>query len=189
MRDPNWLAAMRDEFAALVANRTWELVPHPSNANLISGKWIFKHKFHADGSLERYKARWEVRGFNQRAGVDYGETFSPVVKAATIRVVRTIAAARLWPVHQMDVNNAFLHGHLSEQVYCQQPASFVDTSRPEHVCLLDKSLYGLKQAPRAWFGRFAAFVHSLGFTSSRAAPSLIVIHSDAGNAYQGFYVV
>ncbi|KAM3280467.1 hypothetical protein ACQJBY_047323 [Aegilops geniculata] len=149
VRDPNWLAAMREEFAALVANRTWELVPRPPTANQISGKWVFKHKFCADGSLERYKARWVVRGFNQRAGVDYGETFSPVVKPATIRSVLTIAASRGWPVHQLDVKNAFLHGTLAEEVYCLQPAGFVDEHRPQHVCRLNKSLYGLKQAPRA----------------------------------------
>ena len=94
VRDPNWLAAMREEYAALVANRTWELVLRPPDANLISGKWVFKHKFRLDGSLERYKARWVVRGFNQRAGVDYGETFSPVVKPSMIRTVLTLAASR-----------------------------------------------------------------------------------------------
>ena len=111
-----------------------------------------------------------------------------IVKAATIRVVLTIAATRNWPVHQMDVNNAFLHGRLAERVYCQQPAGFVDGHHPKHVCLLDKSLYGLKQAPRAWFARFAAFAHQLGFVSSRADPSLFVLHSSAGDAYLLLYV-
>ena len=112
VRDPNWLAAMREEYDALVRNRTWELVPRPPGANLITGKWVFKHKYKADGSLERYKARWVVRGFRQRAGVDYGETFSPVVKPATIRTVLTIAASRRWPVNQLDVKNSFLHGKI-----------------------------------------------------------------------------
>lgn len=84
VKDPNWLAAMQEEFSALVGNQTWELVPRPPRANLITGKWVFRHKTRSDGSLERYKARWVVRGFNQRPGVDYGETFSPVVKPATI---------------------------------------------------------------------------------------------------------
>lgn len=126
VRDPNWLAAMREEYAALVGNRTWDLVPRPPGANLITGKWIFKHKYRADGSFERYKARWVVRGFRQRAGIDYSETFSPVVKPATIRTVLTLAASRGWPVHQLDVSNAFLHGTLAEEVYCLQPAGFVD---------------------------------------------------------------
>jgi histone deacetylase 1/2 len=113
---------MQEEYRALMENRTWTLVPRPPGANVVSGKWLFRHKLNGDGTLERYKARWVVRGFSQRPGVDFDETFSPVVKTATIRAVLTIAAARDWPVHQMDVNNAFLHGHLSERVYCQQPA-------------------------------------------------------------------
>jgi hypothetical protein len=110
------------------------------------------------------------------------------VKSATIRVVLTIAATRDWPVHQMDVNNAFLHGRLQERVYCQQPAGFVDTTRPDHVCLLDKSLYGLKQAPRAWFDRFAAFIRSVGFTAARSDPSLFVLQQRTGTAYLLLYV-
>jgi hypothetical protein len=93
-RDPCWLTAMQEEYRALMANRTWTLVPRPPGANIVTGKWLFRHKLKADGSLERYKARWVVRGFSQRPGVDFDETFSPVVKSATIRVVLTIAATR-----------------------------------------------------------------------------------------------
>jgi hypothetical protein len=150
-----------------MSNRTWELVPRPPGANIVTGKWLFRHKLKADDTLERYKARWVVRGFTQRPGVDFSETFSPVVKSATVRVVLAIAASRAWPVHQMDVNNAFLQGQLRERVYCQQPVGFVDADRPHHVCLLDKSLYGLKQAPRAWYERFATFLHSVSFVASK----------------------
>ena len=127
---------MQVEYRALMENRTWTLVPRPRNANIVTGKWLFHHKLNSDGSLERYKARWVLRGFSQRPGVDFDETFSPVVKAATIRVVLTIAAWRQWPVHQMDVNNAFLHGRLTEHVYCQQPASFIDAAYTENVCII-----------------------------------------------------
>jgi hypothetical protein len=99
---------------------------------------------HADGSLERYKARYVLRGFTQRPGVDYDETFSPVVKSATVRTVLTLALSRDWPVHQLDVKNAFLHGTLMETVYCTQPVGFVDLAHPNMVCKLNKSLYGLK---------------------------------------------
>jgi len=116
---------------------------------VVTGKWIFKHKFNADGSLEHYKARWVLRGFTQRPRVDYDETFSPVVKPATVRTVITLAHSKDWPIHQLDVKNAFLHGTLSETVYCSQPTGFADSALPEHVCRLNKSLYGLKQAPRA----------------------------------------
>ena len=100
---------MEEEFSALLQNKTWELVPRPSQGNIVTGKWIFKHKFRADGSLER-KARWVLRGFTQRPGIDFDETFSPVVKPATVRTVLSLALSRGWPVHQLDVKNAFLHG-------------------------------------------------------------------------------
>jgi len=109
---------MQDEFSALLSNHTLDLVPRPSRSNVVTGKWVFKHKFKADGSLERYKAHWVLRGFTQRPGIDYDETFSPVVKLATVRTVLSLAISRKWPVHQLDVKNAFLHGHLSETVYC-----------------------------------------------------------------------
>ena len=103
-------------------------------------------------------AHWSatrLAGFSggQRSGVDYDETFSPVVKPAIVRTVLSLALSRSWHVHQLDVKNAFLHGTLSETVYCSQPVEFVDSSRPDMVCRLNKSLYGLKQAPRAWYSR------------------------------------
>ena len=128
LQDPNWRATMATDYDALQRNRTWRLVDRPPGANIVTGKWIFKQKLNSDGSLERYKARWVVRGFTQRAGVDFGETFSPVVKPATIRTVLTIAASRCWPIKQLDVSNAFLHGHLQEHVLCQQPTGFVDAA-------------------------------------------------------------
>ena len=174
---------MVDEFQALMDNDTWRLVPRPPGANVVSGKWIFRHKYHADGSLARHKARWVVRGFSQRHGIDYDETFSPVVKPATIRTVLSIAASRAWPIHQLDVKNAFLHGHLAETVYCQQPPGFVDPAAPDHVCLLQKSLYGLKQAPRAWYQRFASYIRQLGFVASVSDTSLFVYKEGPSIAY------
>jgi hypothetical protein len=118
LADPVWRSAMLEEYDALLQNHTWDLVPRPRQANVVTGKWIFKHKFSADGTLERYKARWVLRGFTQRPGVDFAETFSPVVKPATVRTVLSLALSRRWPVHQLDVKNAFLHGTLTETVYC-----------------------------------------------------------------------
>jgi hypothetical protein len=112
---------MADEYKALIDNNTWRLVPHLPDANVVTGKWIFRHKFHSDGTLARHKARGVVHGFTQRHGVDYDETFSSILKPATIQVVLSIAASRQWPIHQLDVKNAFLHGHLNETVYCLQP--------------------------------------------------------------------
>lgn len=150
LRDPHWKVAMQEEFDTLVAN-TWQLVPRLAGAHVITGKWIFRHKFGADGTLERYKVRWVVRGFSQQPGVDFSKTFSPVVKPGTICTVLTLATSRGWLVHQLDVRDAFPHGVLDEQVFYRQPAGFIDSSNPNHMCLLDKSLYGLKQAPRVWF--------------------------------------
>ncbi|KAK1680213.1 hypothetical protein QYE76_041061 [Lolium multiflorum] len=93
LRDPHWRAAMQEEYDALQRNRTWELVPRPPRANVITGKWVFKHKLGSDGTLERYKARWVVRGFRQRAGVDFTDMFAPVVKPGTIRTVLHLAAS------------------------------------------------------------------------------------------------
>jgi hypothetical protein len=98
---------MEAEYSSLLANNTWDL-PRPPRANVVTGKSIFKYKFKADGSLERYKARWVLRGFTQRSSVDSAETFSPVVKPATVRTVLSLALSRSWPIHQLDVNNAFL---------------------------------------------------------------------------------
>jgi hypothetical protein len=179
---------MEEEYNALLLNNTWDLVARPAGTNVVSGKWIFKHKFNADGSLERYKARWVLRGFTQRPGIDFDETFSPVVKPATVRTVLSLALSRQWPVHQLDVKNAFLHGILSETVYCSQPAGFEDPSRPGFVCRLNKSLYGLKQAPRAWYSRFATFLLQLGFVESKADTSLFVLRRGSDTAYLLLYV-
>ncbi|GJT83991.1 ribonuclease H-like domain-containing protein [Tanacetum coccineum] len=146
-RDPNWYRAMLDEYTALIKNNTWILVPRPPDANIVRSMWLFRHKYNADGTLSRYKARLVANGRAQLAGIDVDETFSPVVKPATIRTVLSLAISRHWPVHQLDVKNAFLHGSLSETVYMHQPPGFRDPQHPDHVCLLQRSLYGLKQAP------------------------------------------
>jgi hypothetical protein len=186
--DPHWRRAMEEEYAALVANQTWDLVPRLPGTNVATGKWIWTHKRRADGTLERYKARWVLWGFTQRPGVDYDETFSPVVKPATVRTMLSLALARSWPVHQLDVKNAFLHGALTETVYCCQPAGFVDSSRPDLVCWLNRSLYGLKQAHQAWHSRLATFLVTLGFMEAKSDKSLIVHHHGAETAYLLLYV-
>jgi hypothetical protein len=114
--DPHWRAAMEDEYGALISNGTWELVPRPQGSNVVTGKWVFMHKLRADRTLDRYKARWVLRGFTQRPGVDYDETFTPVVKPATVRTVLATAVSRTWPLQQLDVKIAFLYGTLSETV-------------------------------------------------------------------------
>ncbi|GJT00679.1 ribonuclease H-like domain-containing protein [Tanacetum coccineum] len=149
LRDPNWKEAMLDECNALITNGTWVLVPFPTNINVVRSMWLFKHKFNADGSLIRYKARLVANRRNQQQGIDCDETFSLVVKPATIHTVLSLTVSRDWPIHQLDVKNAFLHSHLSETVYMHQPPRFVDPNKPDYVCHLQRSLYVLKQASRA----------------------------------------
>ncbi|GKF62581.1 ribonuclease H-like domain-containing protein [Tanacetum coccineum] len=142
--DPNWQNAMNDEYNALIKNNTWTLVPRPTDANIVRCMWLFRHKYLADGTLSRYKARLVANGSMQLEGIDVDETFSPVVKPGTIQTVLSLANSRHWPVHQLDVKNAFLHGDLSETVYMHQPPGFRDSAHRDYVCLLQRSLYGLK---------------------------------------------
>jgi hypothetical protein len=179
---------MTDEFDALIKNKTWVLVPRPPDVNITRCIWLFKHKYKSNGDLERYKARLVVNGRSQQVGIDCDETFSPVVKPATIRMVLSIAVSKNWTIHQLDVKNAFLHGHLSETVYMHQPPGFRDRNNPDHVCLLKKSLYGLKQAPRAWYQRFASFLSTIGFVNSKTDHSLFISTHGDNTAYILLYV-
>jgi hypothetical protein len=165
LKDENWHRVMKEKYGALKCNRTWTLVPRPTGTQVITGKWVLKHKFHSYGTLEHYKAPCMVRSFHQRPGIDFSETFSPVIKLATIHTVLTLVAAKDWPVHYLDVSNTFLHGDFSERVHCQQPTGFKDVEQPNIVCLLCRSLYGLRQAPRAWFTRFARTPSPWDFSS------------------------
>ncbi|GJX36836.1 ribonuclease H-like domain-containing protein [Tanacetum coccineum] len=158
--DPNWKEVMLDEYNALITNGTWVLVPRLTNVNVVRSMWLFKHKFNADGSLNRYKARLVANG----------------------------RISRDWPIHQLDVKIAFLHGHLSETVYMHQPHGFVDPNKPDFVCHLQRSLYGFKQASRAWFQRFASYATRVGFQHSKTDSSLFIFHRGSDIAYLLLYV-
>nr|GEY06511.1 ribonuclease H-like domain-containing protein [Tanacetum cinerariifolium] len=127
---------MYNEYNALVKNGTWLLVPRPACVNIVRSMWLFKHKFHVDGTLSRYKARLVANGSSQQLGVDFDKTFSMVVKPATIRMVLSHVVSRKWPTHQLDVKNAFLIGDLSETVYMHQPPGFVDVRHGSQVAYL-----------------------------------------------------
>jgi hypothetical protein len=148
---PEWMNAMTTEYNALLSNQTWSLCLRPLHHNVVRNKWVYKIKQKADESVDKFKARLVAKGFDQQSGVDYYETFSLVIKPATIRLVLALAIQFDWDIKQMDVSNAFLHGILDEEVYMKQPQGFVHPAYSDHVCRLHKSLYGLKQAPRAWF--------------------------------------
>jgi histone deacetylase 1/2 len=183
-----WKAAMDAEYDALMKNKTWHLVPPRKGSNIIDCKWVFKIKYKADGTLDKYKGRLVAKGFKQRYGVDYEDTFSPVVKMSTIRTILAIAVSRGWSLRQLDVQNAFLHGILEEEVYMRQPPGYIDKTRPNYVCKLDKALYGLKQAPRAWYARLSTKLIELGFKASKADTSLFYFNSGSVIVFVLVYV-
>uniref|UniRef100_A0A803R1P3 Reverse transcriptase Ty1/copia-type domain-containing protein n=1 Tax=Cannabis sativa TaxID=3483 RepID=A0A803R1P3_CANSA len=163
---------MNTEIYALKKNKTWTLVPPSSEMTIVHNKWVYRIKLNADGSIERFKARLVAKGFQQVPGVDFFETYSPVVKPCTIRLMFTMAVTYGWEIQQLDINNAFLNGELKEAVYMYQPQGFVDPQFPNHVCKLNKAIYGLKQAPRAWFDKLKQSLQQWGFSNSKADSSL-----------------
>jgi histone deacetylase 1/2 len=188
LQDPKWRNAMFEEFTALVKHGTWELVPPSFTIKPIGCKWVFRIKRNSDGSISRYKARLVAKGFHQQYGFDYTETFSPVVKSVTIRTVLSIAVNNKWPLRQLDVNNAFLHGQLQENVFMVQPPGFIDSTLPSHICRLKKSLYGLKQAPRAWYQELRTSLLQLGFQQSKSNSSLFIYTCDGVTIFLLVYV-
>ena len=162
---------MKTELEALQDNKTWDLVPLPAGHSPIGCKWVYKIKYQSDGTIERYKARLVAKGYTQIEGIDYTETFSPTAKLTTLRCLLTIAAARSWFIHQLDVQNAFLHGDLHEVVYMTPPPG-LRRQGENLVCRLNKSLYGLKQASRNWFSTFSDAIQQAGYQQSKADYSL-----------------
>lgn len=126
---------------------TWSLVPLPKDIEPIGCKWVFRVKYNPDGSVSKHKARLVAKGFHQQEGFDFFETFGPVVKPTTVRVVLSLALSNNWSLRQIDVNNAFLNSDLSEEVYMTQPPGF-EQGDSSLVCKFYKALYDVKQAPR-----------------------------------------
>ena len=170
---------MQDELDALSQNHTWDVVPCPPFVKPIGCKWIYSIKLNSDGTLARYKARLVALGNRQEYGIDYDETFAPVAKMTTVRTLLAIAASQSWPLYQMDVKNAFLHGDLKEDVYMRLPQG-VSSIITGAVAKLRRSLYGLKQAPRAWFEKFQHALRHLGFHPSSYDPSMFLHHASTG---------
>lgn len=165
-----WLEAMQSEIASLHDNKTWTLEELPKGKRAIPNKWVFRVKRNPDGTIERYKARLVVKGFRQKKGSDYDETFSPVARMATIRALISVAASERMHITQFDVTTAFLNGFIKEEIYMKQPEGFEDGTNK--VCRLKRSLYGLKQAPRCWNNRFHEILKELEFVQCTADPCL-----------------
>ncbi|XP_074301437.1 uncharacterized protein LOC141632825 [Silene latifolia] len=175
--DPRWCKTMEEEIAALENNGTWELTTLPSDKKALGCRWVYKIKYKSDRSIERFKARLVIFGNHQVDGIDYGETFPPVVKMVTVRTLLTVVASKDWELHQMDVHNAFLHGDLTEEVYMKLPPGF-SKGNDGKVCRLRKSLYGLRQAPRCWFAMLASALKQYGFKQSYSDYSLFNFTAD-----------
>lgn len=173
-----WRDAMALEIKALEDNHTWELTTLPPGRKTVGCRWVYKIKYKATGEIEKHKARLVAKGFTQVEGEDFNETFALVAKMTTVRCLLSVAIAKGWELHQMDVNNAFLHGELDEEVYMAVPQGY---SVPERglVCRLRKSLYGLKQASRNWYSKLSQALIEYGFTECHADHSLFVHSRDS----------
>lgn len=179
---------MSTEMDAFARNQTFELVARKPHQNIVGCRWIYKNKFWPNVEHRTCKSRLVAKGYNQQYGRDYTITFSPVIKSTTIHIILDITVACSWPIQQLDVNNAFLQGTLSEEVYMEQPPGFVDPHKPSHVCRLKKAVYGLKQAPRAWYMELKTFLLALGFKNSLADTSMFVLRNGNEVVYLLVYV-
>jgi hypothetical protein len=167
-----WANAMTKEYQTIIKNDVWEIVPRLKSKDVVSSKWLYKIQHVVDGSIEKYKTMFIARGFSQKEGIEYEETFSPVAIYTSIRTIISLAAKMKSKLHQMDVKTTFFNGVIEEEVYIEQPQGFEVEDINTHVCRLKKALYGLKQDPRAWYGRICNFLTSLGFTKSKTNSNL-----------------
>jgi hypothetical protein len=164
---------MDDELQALHRNNTWIITDLPPGKKPIGCKWVYKIKYHANGTIERYKARLVAKGYTQVEGIDFFDTYSPVAKLTTIRLLLAISSSNNWHLHQLDVHNAFLHGDLEEEVYMNLPPG-LSTSKSNQVCKLTKSLYRLKQSSKQWFSKLTTALISKDYKQSLSDPSLFI---------------
>ena len=174
LEDDFWIGAMQEELGQFERNQVWDLVPRPKDVNVIGTKWIFKNKTDENGNITRNKARLVAQGYTQVEGVDFEETFAPVARLESIRLLLAISCFLKFKLYQMDVKSAFLNGFLNEEVYVAQPKGFEDPHHPDYVYKLKKALYGLKQAPRAWYDRLTEFFTKKGYIRGGVDRTLFV---------------
>ena len=163
---------MLSELASIDKHRTSDVVPLPSHRKAIATKWVFKVKTNVDGTPAKSKARLVAKGFQQKEGIDYRETFAPVVKWNTFRCLVSLAGHRGWKITHLDVKTAFLHGVVEEEIYVSPPPGFESSTPSGHACRLNKALYGLKQAPRAWHSKIDSSLSALGLQKAHADSNL-----------------
>ena len=154
---------MNDEFNSLLKNGTWELVDLPNGRKAIENKWVYRIKRDKEGKEIKKKSRLMVKGFRQKAGIDYGETFAPVVQVQSLGLLLSLSVINEWRSFQVDIKTAFLYGTLEEEIYMKQPQGFIKNGQEHMVCKLKKSLYGLKQTPRVWHEEIKSTLKDLRF--------------------------
>jgi transposase InsO family protein len=172
-----WMEAMAEEYGSLINAKTWDLVELPPDRQAIPCMHIYTVKSDENGLLLRFKSRLVAKGYKQIHGIDYHDTYAPVAKIATIRLLCAIAAHNDLHLHQMDVKTAFLNGDLQEEIYMKQPPGFIEPGKEHLVCRLNRSLYGLKQSPRAWYQKLDTFLLSIHMKRSAVDHSLYVHHT------------
>ena len=183
-----WKEACDSEYESLRKNDTWDVVPLPKGRKAIGCRWVFRVKENQNGEVERFKARMVAKGFSQKYGIDYEETFAPVAKFTSIRTVLSMAAKHSLKLHQMDVKTAFLNGVLDEDIYMVQPDGYVDEDHPNYVCKLKRSLYGLKQSPRMWNQTIDVFMLEMGFKKCESDHCVYIKRNDHEMIFVVLYV-
>ena len=166
-----WGEAINEEMRALNKNDTWVIVPRPTNQNIVGSKWVFKIKHKADGSIERYKARLVAKGFSQQPGTDYDDTYAPVARYDSLRLLLALAAHNGWIPRQLDVKSAFLYGNLDRKIYMEMPDGYKE---PGKCYLLKKCIYGLKQSPLVWYETLSNVLIKEGFTPTNFDPCIFI---------------
>ncbi|GJZ62894.1 retrovirus-related pol polyprotein from transposon TNT 1-94 [Tanacetum coccineum] len=174
MADSAWIESMQEELHQFDRLDVWELVDRPLCKNVINLKWLWKNKRDEENTVIRNKSRLVAKGYAQKEGIDFEESFAPVARLEAVRLFIAYAAHKSFTVYQMDVKTAFLYGPLKEEVYVNQPDGFVDPYHPDKVYRLKKALYGLKQAPRAWYDELSNFLVSNGFSKGSIDPTLFI---------------
>ena len=172
-----WKAAMRNELESLHKNDVWDIVELPEGRKAVGSKWVFKRKRDADGNIERHKARLVAQGFTQKSGIDYDETFCPVVRFESIRTIIALAAKYNLQLHQIDITTAFLNGELKEDIFMKQPTGFEVKGKEHMVCKLKRSIYGLKQSSRCWNQALDKHLKKMGFKPSMNDPCIYTLNS------------
>ncbi|UYV65648.1 hypothetical protein LAZ67_3004952 [Cordylochernes scorpioides] len=183
-----WKEAMEEEFHSLTSHNVWTLVPKPENENLIKGKWIFNIKLNPDGSIDKRKARFVAMGHNQKPGVDYEESFAPVMKLDSLRTLIAIASQQNMKIEQYDVKTAYLNAELKDDVYLEQPEGFVQAGQENKVCKLNRSLYGLPQSGRCWNEKINQIFNDIGLRRLESEPCAYILQEEEKTLIIGIYV-